>query len=227
MIKVKKTLKGFTLIELIVVMALMTILMGAILALVTPVGTLFKDSSEYTQERAVTQGLIDYVNDTTRYSKDLIIFKDWPSVPEITIGNGLTGYTAYITADTSTPAATNENTGRLFKTIGLNATPQTYLVMGEAYYGNYSYEFDYDKLATNGDYLVSKIRVNQIIRTVSTFKLENESTIFFPNIEIALSKDIIVITYDHLVPANNEGYTPSVTPVDTTITNTYIFYKLP
>lgn len=68
-----KSLKGFTLIELIVVMAIMVSLLTAILQLMEPVQEAYKDSTVYEQQRTVENGIISYIAESTRYAKAISI----------------------------------------------------------------------------------------------------------------------------------------------------------
>lgn len=68
-----KSLKGFTLVELIVVMAIMVSLLTAILQLMEPVQEAYKDSTVYEQQRTVENGIISYIAESTRYAKAISI----------------------------------------------------------------------------------------------------------------------------------------------------------
>lgn len=68
-----KSLKGFTLIELIVVMAILVSLMTAILQLMEPVQEAYRDSTIYEQQRTVENGIISYIAESTRYAKAISI----------------------------------------------------------------------------------------------------------------------------------------------------------
>lgn len=71
-----KKLKGFTLIELIVVMAILVSLLTAILQLMEPVQEAYKDSTVYEQQRTVENGIISYIAESTRYAKAISIIDE-------------------------------------------------------------------------------------------------------------------------------------------------------
>lgn len=68
-----KKLKGFTLIELIIVMALMVSILTAILQLMDPVQEAYRDSTIYEQQRTVENSIISYIAESTRYAKAISI----------------------------------------------------------------------------------------------------------------------------------------------------------
>lgn len=89
-----KSLKGFTLIELIVVMAILVSLMTAILQLMEPVQEAYRDSTIYEQQRTVENGIISYIAESTRYAKAISIIDQNVSIdtdnngsPDITPNN--------------------------------------------------------------------------------------------------------------------------------------------
>ena len=67
----KKFLKGFTLVELIVVMALMAILMAAMMQLFRPIRATFVDSTAYESQRTVQNGMVRYITESIRYATDM------------------------------------------------------------------------------------------------------------------------------------------------------------
>lgn len=70
----KKLLKGFTLVELIIVMAILTILMTAILAMFKPVRSTYVDSTLYESQRTAQNGIVQYITESVRFSTDLGIY---------------------------------------------------------------------------------------------------------------------------------------------------------
>lgn len=72
----KSKLKGFTLVELIVVMALMSILMLAIMKMFQPIRDTYVDSTQYEAQRTVQNGVIQYITESVRFSTDMGIYND-------------------------------------------------------------------------------------------------------------------------------------------------------
>lgn len=70
----KSKLKGFTLVELIVVMALMSILMLAIMKMFQPIRNTYVDTTQYEAQRTVQNGIIQYISESVRFSTDMGIY---------------------------------------------------------------------------------------------------------------------------------------------------------
>ncbi|MBQ8787730.1 MAG: prepilin-type N-terminal cleavage/methylation domain-containing protein [Oscillospiraceae bacterium] len=70
----KKTLKGFTLLELIIVMAILTILMTAIMNMFKPVRETYVDATLYESQRTSQNGVVTYITESIRYSTDLGLY---------------------------------------------------------------------------------------------------------------------------------------------------------
>lgn len=71
----KKILKGFTLIELIVVMAIFSILMAGALALVDPVSKINKTASDFEKTNAYVDNIQDYLQDSLRYAENVWVYQ--------------------------------------------------------------------------------------------------------------------------------------------------------
>lgn len=70
----RKILRGFTLIELIVVMALMSLLMVAIMQMFKPIRETFVDATVYEDQRTVQTGMVRYITESIRFSTDLGVY---------------------------------------------------------------------------------------------------------------------------------------------------------
>lgn len=70
----KKKIKGFTLIELIIVMAILSILMTAIIQMFKPIRETYVDSTFYENQRTAQNGMITYIGESVRYSTDLGLY---------------------------------------------------------------------------------------------------------------------------------------------------------
>lgn len=69
-------LKGFTLVELVVVMAIMSILMLGIMQMFKPIRTIYVDSTQYEAQRTAQNGVIQYITESVRFSTDMGIYND-------------------------------------------------------------------------------------------------------------------------------------------------------
>lgn len=63
-----KKLKGFTLVELIIVMAILAILMAAIMNMMKPIRRTYVDSTLYEAQRNTQTGIAQYLSESTRYA---------------------------------------------------------------------------------------------------------------------------------------------------------------
>ncbi len=70
----KSKFKGFTLVELIIVMAILVILMAAIMQMFKPIRETYVDSTLYENQRTTQNGIIKYISESTRYATDLGIY---------------------------------------------------------------------------------------------------------------------------------------------------------
>lgn len=71
----KKIFKGFTLIELIVVMAIFSILMAGALALIDPVSKINKNASDFEKTNAYVDNIQDYLQNSLRYAENVWVYQ--------------------------------------------------------------------------------------------------------------------------------------------------------
>lgn len=69
-----KKLKGFTLIELIIVMAILSILMIAIMQMFKPIRSTYVDATMYEKQRTAQNGMIQYISESVRYATDMGLY---------------------------------------------------------------------------------------------------------------------------------------------------------
>lgn len=107
----KIKLKGFTLVELIVVMAIMSILMVAIMNMFKPIRDTYVDSTKYEAKRTAQNGVVQYITESVRYATDLGIYNDGVSSAQDAVSKFATEY--------------GKSVGILDKTSGSPVTPYT------------------------------------------------------------------------------------------------------
>lgn len=78
--KIKKLIKGFTLIEMIIVMAILAILMSALMNFYRPIRQTFVDSTMIEDMRTTQNGILTYLTESVRYAENLIIYDDGAKV---------------------------------------------------------------------------------------------------------------------------------------------------
>lgn len=88
----KSKLKGFTLVELIVVMAIMSILMLAIMKMFQPIRNTYVDTTQYEAQRTAQNGVIQYITESVRYATDMGIYNDGVSSASNAVDNFAAAY---------------------------------------------------------------------------------------------------------------------------------------
>lgn len=84
--KNKKNKSGFTLVELVVVMSIMGIILGAILNLLEPVNTAYRNAESVTNTNQVGSGLNEWIEEQVRYSTNVLVLSNYEGVPQVTNG---------------------------------------------------------------------------------------------------------------------------------------------
>lgn len=107
----KSKLKGFTLVELVVVMALISILMAAIMNMFRPIRDTYVDTTQYEAQRTAQNGVIQYVTESVRFATDLGIYNQGVSSAQDAVDKFATEYC--------------KNIGVLDKTTGALVSPYT------------------------------------------------------------------------------------------------------
>ncbi len=226
--RVKKNKSGFTLIELIVVMAMMGILMIGILNLVMPTNALYRDSTEYQYERATNETINNFIQGKVRYATDMIILNNCTAFP---VGSG--AYAAYSAIEIDNVARTYNNRtvkGKINVKSVISfggATTQNY--MNDGFYGEYNYIFSFS--ANNGN-LTTNIEIDKVNRVngvdMPEKKFDSSSTISLINISPPVGTGVIRII------DCSDGSQLSTLPMDLSVSpsasgagNTYILYLLP
>ncbi len=70
----KNKLKGFTLVELIVVSALISILMLAVMRMFQPIRVTYVDTTQYEAQRTAQNGIVQYITESVRYATDMGVY---------------------------------------------------------------------------------------------------------------------------------------------------------
>ena len=83
----KKNRKGFTLVELIAVSAIMVMLMGAILNFIQPMNKFYQKTQALADTNDIGSTMMNYVDDELRYATDVMILQDYEGVPALVGGS--------------------------------------------------------------------------------------------------------------------------------------------
>lgn len=187
----KKKLKGFTLVELIIVMALLVILFTMIAAMFKPISMMLSDVKGMDKNRTVVDGVNTYVCDMLKYSTSVEIFEGdtaEPSSSDINAFLTAAGLDPTLTADqkkVNILAIVNEPygafagdtwrgvnfKGRVFRKIGASGT--WFKALGTSFYSDLTLEFKMTKdpkiLPTDPAYAANHTNDGQVAITTMAF----------------------------------------------------------
>lgn len=160
-----KKIKGFTLIELIIVMAILSILMVGIMQMMKPIRDTFVDSTYYESQRNTQSGIVTYLTESLRFATKMGIYNEQSGVTNVQAAiNDFIATTGYVDAqdgdiniiviDNKTQYKFNNGTqyGRLLRSKSVNTSTGavTYRVaLGEAYYDKYTYSINVEPTGTS------------------------------------------------------------------------------
>lgn len=161
-----KNNKGFTLVELIVVAAILSILMGAILNFIQPINQFYTNTWATTDANDIGNTVVDYLDKELRYTTNMLILEDYEGLPVVEDGcvisdsgaKSSTKFTDVIILDnvnvrgssladfdpTSTAARRKNARGALIKESLADGTldiDKSKIVLGEAEYSDFKAEF--------------------------------------------------------------------------------------
>ncbi len=239
-----KKLKGFTLLELIIVMALLTIIVAGCMAIMEPIRRVYVDSTFYEAQRTTHNGMTKYITENVRYATNVGIYNSAANDLDTAVADfetkigviGLktgtaeqqTKYKDYrqtlnvITIDNSTAYnyAGKDYYGRILRQKDINelSNGSTRLALGESYYGNYTYSIDLvDTSASKLNVMVSSILPDPLNST--TFDTDEIEAQYHVNSEAEANLKNIGIGGEYIkdtdFATSNQG------------TDTYIIFTLP
>ena len=127
-----KNQKGFTLVELIVVMALRGIIMGAVMAIMSPTSRFYTKVENTTNQETVCIAVGDAIADEIQYARHVAVFTEDTNIPPANCSK-------LITIDNTTPRISSKKkaTGIVTKSDADGANFS--VVMGEAFYDEDAY----------------------------------------------------------------------------------------
>ena len=168
--KFKKNKKGFTLVELIVVVGIFGVILSAMLNFIKPANQIHNDIQATRDANVISSGIIEFLDDELRYATNVLVLQDYVSIPEVSedgyVGSYGVSFSNCIVLDSNhfrgygVPGYSNKNddtaakrmgaTGQVLKvnkidTDGFNLN-NAQVVKGEAFYDNFKFDF---KAGTN------------------------------------------------------------------------------
>lgn len=79
----RKNKNGFTLVELVVVMAIFGMILSCILNFMKPANDVHNDVQATMDANVISSGLIEYIDDEIRYASNVLVLQDFIGVPEV------------------------------------------------------------------------------------------------------------------------------------------------
>ncbi|MGN0552773.1 MAG: type II secretion system protein [Oscillospiraceae bacterium] len=160
-----KLLKGFTLIELIIVMAILSILMVGIMQMMKPIRATYVDSTYYEAQRNTQSGIVTYISESVRYATKIGVYQETNMGAAVQkfinnsgYDNAKDGTIQAIVIDNKTEYTFNNEKcyGRVLrsedaKTTDINDIAATRLALGDAYYGKYTYSINIQPNISSAD----------------------------------------------------------------------------
>jgi len=166
-VKKFKRLKGFTLVELVIVMAIFAIMMSAIMTMATPINKLADISKGYDSQRTITQEINSYVCQNVKYATYAQVYTNHKNLlpAEVTAfatssGANLSDIIVIaiinnfqvvnvtravgVIPNSYNGSVTGKDYGRIFRSSTVTATNKInyYTAMGKWFYGKNKYQFD-------------------------------------------------------------------------------------
>lgn len=164
-----KKLRGFTLVELIVVMAIFSILMVCLMNMMKPIRSTYTETTYYSSHVTVQQGIMKYISESIRCAENVGIYNNVSRDDALTAFCTLTGISDtdpeyqrvnIITID-NTPEADDTDPyygcgGRLYRSKK-NDIDNDRLAFGKAFYGKTTYSILLEESADSDQGLTLKV----------------------------------------------------------------------
>lgn len=241
-----KKIKGFTLIELIIVMAILSILMVGIMQMMKPIRNTFIDSTYYESQRNTQNGIATYIGESIRYATNIGVYTEGvgsitslaSALSEFETMSEVTDKTKYnvIVIDNKTAYKYNNEDchGRVLrsKSVSEAGAVTTRLALGDAYYGKYTYSIGLkNELATGATIPGMSITVSSLVP--SSLKQaksngDNNTNSAIDGSSYKFVKTEVNVPLKNLeAPINGKSDFSKLGTTTTSGKNTYIVFTLP
>lgn len=159
--KIKKSLKGFTLIELILSMALFAVLMVMVLFIFKPIAALSDNTKQYTGDRTVLEQSGKFVTERLKFATKAYIYNNCKPKTTLILTADQPKYTLIKLSNTEKDTWNGKDyTGRMLiqRTYNSSIIPSD-RVLGKAFYGReyYTYSVSFPKDSSNNNILNAPI----------------------------------------------------------------------
>ncbi len=139
-----KKLKGFTLVELIVVLAIFSMIMAAVLSLLNPVANVYSSTANYEHARAASDNVRLYIEDNLKYANNLRVL--YNATDATAANSSATAMADKFATYTEKPPVyimeiDNANNGKITIYKGSVSSGTKYKEINENLYSDYKYEF--------------------------------------------------------------------------------------
>lgn len=132
----KNKFKGFTLVELIVVMALISVIMLGVMQLFKPIRTVYVNAVQYETQRNAQNGVVKYITESVRFSADMGIYNNGISSASDAVNAFATAYCTANSIDASKVAdVTNAIKKHAEVIIIANDSNNAHTYHGKTYWG--------------------------------------------------------------------------------------------
>lgn len=253
----KKKFKAFTLVELIVVIAILGIIMAGIVSMFEPINSVYSNTSVLSAQRAAEQGITSYIIENTRYAQSIGIYQKQADADEAMTkflannptdlqGNALTKADLEVICINNTNSytlkgsASQTYSGRLIRKVSgktacgetqpfqYDGTGNSYMAMGEDYYGPADYYIRIDNFTSAGfdvivdsDYYYNKASKNKKFDRKDTSSNYTKASVVLANTAVPGDTGVVkIVDTSQYVGAAIGSRT------DTSNKNTYIVYSL-
>ena len=180
--KARKNLKGFTLLEVLIAMAISTLLLSGALALMIPSNKMFYDTAKLQQQRQICRTINTGINERIRFATDVVVIKNTSDYP-ICLTDTYKDYAVIRISEDDITYNGKTVKGRLFLKDKLFGGTEKKMLSDDSY-EKYNYEFD---ITASGYDFTTGINVYRIdVKGNIVDKLKTTNTIRLKNYELKL-----------------------------------------
>ena len=223
----KKKLKGFTLVELILAIAIFSILLVMVAAISKPVKNVYADVKQYTGDRTVIEQSGKFVAEQIKYANTVYIFNSCKPNSSLIAAADQANYKLVKFSNTDfdtwgTGTAAKNYSGRISIQRTYNSSSAVFTrALGKAFYGREHYEYSF----TWGQIEVSGVMTDNLkcpIFHISSFEKDNNGVKGNKYLTADISADLVNCTATYVDSTTNPTMSGGAEAGVI-----YVLYKLP